>query len=129
MSPRVKNQHGGIFNNVDGDQVIHGGQHVATIISEDAQRAVCDLREALADAGLDAVVTAQARRQIAEIDAVVRAPRPEKSRAVAPLKRLVDLLSDAGSLATASVALLGPLQTLASWLGVHGAAILNLPTL
>jgi len=56
----------------------------------------------------------------------VHAPQPDKHRAVGPLKRLVKLLADAGSLATAGAALLGPLQTLAGWLGAHGAAILSL---
>jgi len=33
---------------------------------------------------------------------------------------------DGGSLARAGAALIGPLQTLAGWLGAHGAAILGL---
>jgi hypothetical protein len=126
MSPRIKNQHGVVINNVDRDQVIYGGQHVTTVTSEEARRAVCDLREALAGADLDVGMAAQVRAQVAEIDAMVRAPKPDKSRAAAPLKRLVDLLTNAGSLATAGAALVGPLQILASWLGVHGAVILSL---
>jgi len=39
---------------------------------------------------------------------------------------VVELLANAGSLATAGAALIGPLQTLAGWLGAHGAAILGL---
>lgn len=125
MSIKIKNQHGSVINNVDGDQVIYGGQH-GTATGEDARRAVRDLRDALADAALDAATAAQARAQVAEIDAVVQAPKPDKGRAAAPLKRLVELLADAGSLATAGAALVGPLQTLASWLGAHGAAIFSM---
>jgi hypothetical protein len=126
MSIRIKNQHGVVVNNVDGDQVIYGGQHGTVIASEDARRAARDLRDALAGAGLDDATAAQARVQVAEIEAAVHAPEPDKGRAAGPLKRLVELLGDAGSLATAGAALIGPLQTLAGWLGAHGAAIFSL---
>jgi hypothetical protein len=126
MSIQIKNQHGGVINNVDGDQVIYGGQNGTAVTSQDARRAVRDLRDALASAALDGATSAQVRAQVAEIDAAVHAPKPDKGRAAAPLKRLVELLADAGSLATAGAALAGPLQTLASWLGAHGAAILSL---
>jgi hypothetical protein len=126
MSIQIKNQHGGVINNVDGDQVIYGGQHGTTVTSEDARRAVRHLRDALAGADLDGATAAQVRAQVAEIDAVVHAPKPDKGRAAGPLKRLVELLADAGSLATSGAALIGPLQILASWLGAHGAAIFSL---
>ena len=126
MSIRIKNQHGVVINNVDGDQMVYGGQHATVVTSEDARRAVHDLRDALADAALDDATVAEARARLAEIDAAVHAPEPDKRRAAGPLKRLVKLLADAGSLATAGAALIGPLQTLASWLGAHGAAILSM---
>ena len=126
MSPQIQNQHGAIINNVDGDQVIYGDQHGTVVTSEDARRAVRDLRDALASTALDDATAAQARAQVAEIDAAVHAPEPDKRRAAGPLKRLVQLLANAGSLATAGAALIGPLQTLAGWLGAHGAAILGL---
>ena len=54
MSIRIKNQHGVIVNNVDGDQVVYGGQHGMVVTSEDAQGAIRDLlrnaREAAARA-------------------------------------------------------------------------------
>jgi hypothetical protein len=126
MSPQIRDQHAGVINNVDGDQVIYGGQHGTMITSEDARRAVHDLRGALAGAALDDATAAEARARVAEIDAAVHAPGPDKERAAGPLRRLVKLLTDAGSLATAGAPLIGPLQTLAGWLGVHGAAILGL---
>ena len=82
--------------------------------------------DALARAALGGATAAQARVHVAEIDAAVHAPEPDKRRAARPLKRLVELLANAGSLATAGAALIGPLQTLAGWLGAHGAAILGL---
>jgi hypothetical protein len=126
MSPQIRDQHAGVINNVDGDQVIYGGQHGTMVTSEDARRAVHDLRDALAGAALDDATAAEARARVAEIDAEVHAPAPDKERAVGPLRRLVKLLANAGSLATAGAALIGPLQTLAGWLGAHGAAILGL---
>jgi hypothetical protein len=126
VSIQIKNQHGVVVNNVDRDQVIYGGQHGTVITNDDARRAVRDLRDALAGAVLNDATAAQARAQVAEIDAAVHAPEPDKRRAVGPLKRLVELLGDAGSLATAGAALIGPLQTLAGWLGAHGAAIMGL---
>jgi hypothetical protein len=126
MSIHIKNQHGVVINNVDGDQMVYGGQHATVVTSEDARRAVHDLRNALAGAALDDATAAAARARLAEIDAAVHAPEPDKHRAAGPFKRLVKLLADAGSLATAGAALIGPLQTLASWLGAHAAAILSL---
>jgi hypothetical protein len=126
MGIHIRDQHAGVINNVDGDQVIYGGQHGTVVTSEDARRAVHDLRDALAGAGLDDATAAEARARIAEIDAAVHAPEPDRQRAAGPLQRLVKLLTDAGSLATAGTALTGPLQTIASWLGAHGTAILSL---
>ena len=126
MSPQIRDQHAGVINNVNGDQVIYGGQHGTMVTSEDARRAVYDLRDALAGTALDDATAAEARARVAEIDAEVHAPEPDKERAAGPLKRLVKLLTDAGSLAAAGAALIAPLQTLAGWLGAHGAAILSL---
>ena len=85
MSIRIKNQHGVIVNNVDGDQVIYDGQHGMVVTSEDARRAIRDLRDALASAALGGATAAQARVHVAEIDAAVHAPEPDKRRAAGPL--------------------------------------------
>lgn len=126
MSIRIKNQTAGVINNVDGSQVIYGGLYGTVVTDQDAWRAVRELREALTSVALDESRTAETRAQIAEIDAAVHAPQPDKRRAAGPLRRLTELLASAGSLTSASAALIGPLQTLATWLGAHGAAILGL---
>ena len=126
MSIHIKNQTASVINNVDGGQVVYGGQHGTVVTGEDARRAVRELRDVLAGAGLSDATAAEARAQVTEIDAAVHAPQPDKHRAASTLKRLVELLADAGSLATAGAALVGPLQTLAGWLGAHGAAVLSL---
>jgi hypothetical protein len=126
MEIHVKNQTAGVITYVDGSQVIHGGLHGTVVTDEDAYRAVRELQEALTSVPLDRTRAAQARSQVAEIDASLRTPRPDKRRAADTLKRLTELLAGAGSLTTASTALIGPLQTLATWLGAHGTAILSL---
>ena len=126
MSIQVKNQSAGVINNVNGNQVVYGGQHGAVVTGEEARRALRELQNALAGVALDETTAGEVRAHVAEIDAAVHAPEPDKHRAAGALKRLTKLLADAGSLATASTALIGPLQTLAGWLGVHGAAILSL---
>jgi hypothetical protein len=126
MEIHVKNQTAGVITYVDGNQVIHGGLHGTVVTDEDARQAVRELQEALASVALDRTRAAEVRSQVAEIDAAVRTPRPDKRRAADPLKRLTELLAGAGSLTTASAALIGPLQILATWLGTHGTAILSL---
>jgi hypothetical protein len=126
MEIQVNNQTAGVITYVDGNQVVYGGLHGTVFTDEDARRAVHELREALPGAALDGTGAAQARAQVAEIDAAIRGPRPDRRRAADTLRRLTELLVRAGSLTTASAALLGPLQTLATWLGVHGAAFAGL---
>ncbi len=126
MEIHVKNQTAGVITYVDGNQVVYGGLHGSVVTDEDAWRAVGELREALTSVTLDGPRAAEARAQVAELDAAVRAPRPDKGRAAGILRRLTELLASAGSLTTAGTALMGPLQTLASWLGAHGAAILGM---
>jgi hypothetical protein len=36
LSIQIKNQHGGVINSLDGDQVIDGGQHGTAVTSQDA---------------------------------------------------------------------------------------------
>ena len=126
MEIHVNNQTAGVITYVDGNQVVYGGLHGTVITDTEARRAVRELREALPGAALDRASAAEAQARVTEIDAAVRGPRPDKRRAADTLRRLTELLVRAGSLTTASAALLGPLQTLATWLGVHGAAILSL---
>ena len=126
MEIHVNNQTAGVITYVDGNQVVYGGLHGSVVTDDDAWRAVGDLRAALTSVPLDGSRKAEARARVAELDAAVRAPRPDKGRAAGILRRLTELLASAGSLTTAGAALMGPLQTLASWLGAHGAVILGM---
>jgi len=126
MTFNIGNQSGGVINNVAGDQHITGQQYGALVTTEDARRALGDLRNGVTTAGLGADTAADAHAQVAEMDAELRAERPDKSRFARVLERLTRLLAAAGSLATSGTALLGPLHALAGWLGALGGPILAL---
>jgi hypothetical protein len=97
-----------------------------TVTDEGARRAVGELRSALATVALDQPAAAEARDHVAKIEAAMQAPQPNKSRVAKVLERLTRLLDAAVSLATASAAIIGPLQALAGWLGHLGVPILGL---
>jgi len=142
MTFNIGNQTGGIINNVAGDQRIAGGQHGTVVTTEAALRAVQQLRDGLATTevtteatteaatnaatGLDGQTAAEARERVDEIDTELRAPQPDRPRIAAVLERLTRVLAAAGSLAAAGAALIGPLRTLAGWLGTLGEPILRL---
>jgi hypothetical protein len=126
MTFNIGSQTGGVINNVQGDQRIAGGQQGILVSAADASQAVGDLREALAAAALDETTAAKAHAQVTELEAAMRTTRPDRSRFARALERLTRLLAAAGSLYTACAALIGPLQTLASWLGAVGEPILRL---
>jgi len=94
--------------------------------SDAAVEAVRELRDALASSTLDETTAAEAHAQIAEIDAAFQEPQPDRRRVAHRLEQLTRMLADAGSLTTASAALIGPLHTLAGWLGALGAPILSM---
>lgn len=126
MTFNIGSQAGGVINNVQGDQHIAGGQQGTFISTEQALRAVRELSERLHTAALDETTAAQARADIAEIESAMRAPQPDRPRVAHFLGRLTRLLVAAGSLSTATAALIGPMQTLAGWLGPLGESILHL---
>jgi hypothetical protein len=126
MTFNIGSQSGGVINNVAGDQHITGQQYGTLVTTEDARRALGDLRHAVTTAGLGEGVAADAHAQVAEMDATLQADQPDRPRFARALERLTRLLSAAGSLATSGAALLGPLHALAGWLGALGGPILSL---
>jgi hypothetical protein len=126
MTFHIGQQNAGVINIAGRDQRIHGGQQGMVTAGESERRAVRELRAALATSNLDETNAAEARAQVAEIDAALHAPRPDRSRVARTLERLTRLLAAAGTLTTAGIALIGPLQTLAGWLGDLGEPILRL---
>jgi hypothetical protein len=126
MTFNIGSQSGGVINNVAGDQHITGQQYGTLVTTEDARRALGDLRGAVTTAGLGRDAAAGAHAHVAEMDAALQAGQPDKPRFAGALERLTRLLAAAGSLATSGAALLGPLHALAGWLGALGGPILAL---
>jgi hypothetical protein len=126
MTFNIGGQNAGIINNVAGDQHITGQQYGTLVTTEDARRALRDLRGAVTTAGLGKDTAADAHAHVAEMDAALQAGQPDKPRFAWALERLTQLLAAAGSLASGGAALLGPLHALAGWLGALGGPILAL---
>ena len=61
--------------------------------------------------------------QLAAIGAAVPEPEPDRSRVARYLRQFTQLMVAGGSLSTPASALVGPRQTLASWLGGLGEPI------
>lgn len=126
MTFNIGSQTGGVINNVGGDQHITGGQQGTVVTTEVARRAARELREAVATTRLDRSAATEVRARAEEIEAEVNAGRPDRSRVARALEQLTRLLAAAGSLAAAGGALIGPLHTLAGWLGALGGPVLSL---
>jgi hypothetical protein len=126
MTFNIGSQSGGVINNVAGDQHITGQQYGTLVTTEDARRALGELRQGVTTAGLGGATAAEAHGDVAEMEEMLRAERPDKRRFAGALERLTRLLAAAGSLATSGAALLGPLHALAGWLGALGGPILAL---
>jgi hypothetical protein len=126
MTFNIGSQSGGVVNNVAGDQHITGQQYGTLVTTEDARRALGELGHGVTAAGLGEATAADAHAHVAEMDATLQAGQPDKPRFARALERLTRLLAAAGSLASGSAALLGPLHALAGWLGALGGPILAL---
>jgi hypothetical protein len=126
MTFNIGSQSAGNINNVARDQHITGGQQGILVTPEAARQAVIDLRAGIQITPLDEATSAAAEAEVTEIEAGMREPQPDRSQVARPLERLTRLLLAAGSLTTASTALLQPLHMLAGWLGALGEPILHL---
>ena len=126
MTFNIGSQSGGVVNNVAGDQHISGPQHGTLDTTEDARRALGELRRGVTTAGLGEATATDAHAHVAEMDAALQDGQPDRPRFARALERLTRLLAAAGSLATSGAALLGPLHALAGWLGALGGPILAL---
>lgn len=126
MNIHIEHQTAGIINIAEGDLSVYGGQQGAVTSDEHARRAARELRDALPAVALDRPAARKARVQVAEIDEAVRALQPDKSRVARLLEQFTRLLRAAGSLTMAGAAVIGPLHTLAGWLGALGAPVLSM---
>jgi hypothetical protein len=129
MTFNIDHQSGGVINNVAGNQRVEGGQHGLQVSREDAASAAATLRDLLARADLSALSDEERTRvheDAAAITEEMAAPTPSPDKVVGRLERLTHVLSAAGAFAGAGAALIGPLSTIASWLGPLGATALTM---
>ena len=126
MTFNIGNQNAANINNVGRDQHITGGQTGIVVTSEQALQALADLRAGVNATRLDPVASVAVETELRDIEAGLRQPEPDRTRIAPRLERLTRILLAAGSLASAGSALVGPLGTLAHWLGALGAPILGL---
>lgn len=122
----IGNQTGGVISNVARDQHVTGGQHGTAISIADAKSAARALTAALERIDLPADVGSAVREQASEVQRELDRPEPDRERVAGRLERLTRALAGAGALATAGAGLIGPLTTLAHWLGSVGAPLLRL---
>lgn len=129
MSQHIGSQQGGVFYNAGRDQHIRGN-HTATVgttgVTPDVLRAAKDLRAALESAELPPALLARAQEEMAAVENELSGEETDPPRVAGALQRLTGVLLAAGPLATAASSLVAPLETLASWLGPAGRALLQL---
>jgi hypothetical protein len=129
MTFNIGSQTGGVISNVGRDQVVTGGQHGTAVTQADARSALEALRALLhrpEATPLTEEEQAAVEADLTAIDADLAEPDPPRERIGERLTRLTTVLSQAGALLGAGAALVGPLSTLAQWLGSAGVAVLQL---
>ena len=128
MTFNIGSQSGGVVNNVGGNQRVEGGQHGVQVSREDAASAAATLRELLARTDLSALSDedrASVHEDATAISDEMASPEPSPDKVVGRLERLTSILSAGGARAGAGAALLGPLTSIASWIGPLGASVLG----
>jgi hypothetical protein len=119
------NQNAGVINNVEGTQNVHGDQ-VGTVSLAEARSAVRSLDDALITTPMRKDARRAAQERVREIGAEVDRPQPDRARIADHLTQLGRVLTSTGTVVTAGSALLGPLRTLAAWVGPLAAPLLTL---
>ena len=119
---KIGNQNAGLINNVEGTQNVNAPQYgMYGHLPKDVQRALLDLSTALDDVPLPPRARTQAQAQVSEVQAEMARAEPNRHRVAEHLASLAKIVNSAGAVGTAVNALMGPLSTLAGWLG-HAAA-------
>ena len=119
---KIGNQNAGVINNIEGTQNVNAPQYgMYGHLPKDVQRALRDLGTALNDVPLPARARAQAEAEVQQVQAEMAQAEPNRHRVAERLTGLAKILNSAGAVGTAIAGLMGPVRTLAGWLG-HAAA-------
>lgn len=122
MGFNINNQTGGVVNNVEGNQYIRGDQHGHMVQSGAVRGAVEELERGLTSIGLTDSQLAAISVHLKKLDEEVGRAHPEPVKVADPLKRITEIASAAGALASVA----GPIQSLVTWLGPLGQPIAKL---
>jgi hypothetical protein len=125
MGINVQNQNAGVINNVEGTQNVYGPQSGTVTIGE-VRAAVRSLDEALRDTPMPDDTRRAARDHVRAVEDEVAKPQPDERRVADRMESLGGLLRSTGSVLAAGSALLGPLKTIAAWLGPLAAPLAGL---
>ena len=125
MGINVQNQNAGVINNVEGTQNVYGPQSGTVTIGE-VRAAVRSLDEALRDTPMPDDTRRAARDHVRAVEDEIAKPQPDERRVADRMESLGGLLRSTGSVLAAGSALLGPLKTIAAWLGPLAAPLAGL---
>ena len=115
MTFNIGSQSGGVINNVAGDQHNSGGQHATIVTTAEVRDAAAALRAVVERSELSqnpAVVA-----DVHALQAEVNSPAPDHRTVADRMQRITAAAKSLGVLASAGVALAGPLRIIAAWLG------------
>jgi hypothetical protein len=128
----IGRQEAAVINNVEGTQVINGGQ---TGVSggpglADARIALGQLEEVVAGLRLAPEVRVQADADLAQSRRELAKKKPDKKKIAEKLTRVVDFVIAAGGVARSTGQVVSALSVLAQWLGPIGGHLqASLPAL
>ena len=125
MGITVGSQQAGIINNVEGTQYV-GPQYGQVVGLPEARQAVGELSRAVAGIPMPEEARAAAQEHIRGMDTELAGDAPDRSTVKRHLTGLADVLRSVGAVAGAATTALGPLQTLAAWLGHTVGPLLQL---
>jgi hypothetical protein len=100
--------------------------NITNVSSLEALKAAGEVRAGLDSAELPADLRHTAHDQLDAIEGELRSPQPDKERVASRMESLTQMLKEAGALAAAGTALVGPLGVLAGFLGPLGHVVANL---
>jgi hypothetical protein len=120
----INNQTGGVVNNVEGNQYIRGNQRGQLVQLDTVREAFQELEHGVASIGLEDSKLAAMSVYLRDINAEISRGHPEPKRVVDPLRKITEIASAAGALAS----LAGPIQSFMAWLGPLGQPIAKLLT-
>lgn len=126
MTFNIGSQNGGVINNIVGDQHIEGGQYGVLVTTGEAREAAVLLQQLAQATSAPPPLVTEVTGHADAVNMLVQEPQPDKAKVAHRLEQLTQALTSAGAVVRAGAPILGPIQTLATWLGPLGEPIRHL---